>query len=426
MKRLVILGAAFLLAFAVAAPLSAAGRPLSATLSGDNEVPGPGDFDGSGSALVTLNPGAGKVCFDIEVADVDPIAAAHIHEGPAGVAGGVVVDFDVPANGLNGCVEGIAKALVNAIRNNPAAYYVNVHNAAFPAGALRGQLEPSPGTRVSPPSNRPAQVPGNPMYLALGDSWAWGQGATPGTESVNGYVGQLFVALRDALDCLPSGSPQPADGCRHLQLLNLARHGRGALPGVTSFHVITEQLPVAIPLLEARNGDANPRNDVEVITLHVGGNDVAGPIRRACLGGFSFDCVVAWLTEMGTFEAELEAVVSGLRAAAGPDTPIVLGTYDNPVPTCDLSLPPPDGFGPLAILLGEFVLEGVPAALVPPDGLDGVHTVIRRVAGPHGAEVADVFGTFDPADFVGGADCLHPTNTGHDKVTDAFLALLGG
>jgi lysophospholipase L1-like esterase len=169
---------------------------------------------------------------------------------------------------------------------------------------------------------------------------------------------------------------------------------------------------VAIPLLEARNHDANPRNNVEVVTLHVGGNDVSGPIQAACIFGSPEDCVIAFLTLMPAFEANLDSVVGQLRAAAGDDTAIVLGTYDNPVPYCDLARITG------AIELGAMVLEGTL------DGsLDGIHDVVRRVAATYDAEVAEVFGQLGAGDFVGGDDCLHPTDTGHDIVTDAFSSL---
>ena len=116
------------------------GRPLAATLTGAAEVPGPGDPDGSGSATVTLNEGQGEVCFQITVQDILPALAAHIHVGTTGVAGGVVVGLAPPTTGSSsGCV-GVDRDLIKAIRQNPAGYYVNVHNADFPAGAVRGQL----------------------------------------------------------------------------------------------------------------------------------------------------------------------------------------------------------------------------------------------------------------------------------------------
>jgi hypothetical protein len=139
MRRRTIVVVAVLAMLVAAVPAFAGGRPLSAELTGAAEVPGPGDPDGSGFAAITLNQGLGEVCFDMTVADVEPILAGHIHVGESGVAGPVVVNFDIPANGLSGCVAADAD-LIKDIRQNPELYYVNLHNASFPAGAVRGQL----------------------------------------------------------------------------------------------------------------------------------------------------------------------------------------------------------------------------------------------------------------------------------------------
>jgi len=119
------------------------GRPLSAILTGAAEVPGPGDPDGDGTALVTLNQGQGMVCFELVVSDITlPATAAHIHAGAAGVGGPVVVSLAAPdeTGVARGCREADPE-LIKAIRQTPEAYYVNVHTADFPAGAVRGQLE---------------------------------------------------------------------------------------------------------------------------------------------------------------------------------------------------------------------------------------------------------------------------------------------
>jgi hypothetical protein len=114
---------------------------LSATLSGANEVPGPADPDGSGSARITFVEGAENLCFDIAVRDIGAPTMAHIHTGAAGTGGGPpVVRLGTPVGGVaRGCVAA-PPAVVAAIRANPAAYFVNIHNAEFPAGAIRGQL----------------------------------------------------------------------------------------------------------------------------------------------------------------------------------------------------------------------------------------------------------------------------------------------
>jgi hypothetical protein len=112
------------------------GRPFTTTLTGAAEVPGPGDPDGSGTANLRINPGQREVCWTITVNDVDPITAAHIHSAPATEAGDVVV----PLNPFSGGCAVVDRDLARNIIKNPDAYYVNVHNEPFAAGALRGQL----------------------------------------------------------------------------------------------------------------------------------------------------------------------------------------------------------------------------------------------------------------------------------------------
>lgn len=116
------------------------GRPLTTTMSGAEEAPGPGDPDGTGTATITLNPGQSEVCFELAVANIAPATAAHIHKAPEGVPGPVVVGLTPPTSGSStGCVSA-ARELISDIIQTPSAYYINVHNADFPAGAVRGQL----------------------------------------------------------------------------------------------------------------------------------------------------------------------------------------------------------------------------------------------------------------------------------------------
>jgi hypothetical protein len=127
---------------ACASASSQGGKPLHADLSGANEVPVLGDPNGSGFAVVRVNPGQGTVCYDISVSNIDPVSAAHIHIGGAGVPGAVVVPLPPLGGQITGCTSGVDRDLAKAIMKSPEAYYVNVHNSAFPGGAARGQLEP--------------------------------------------------------------------------------------------------------------------------------------------------------------------------------------------------------------------------------------------------------------------------------------------
>lgn len=116
------------------------GRPLTATLTGAAEVPSPGDADGSGSAKVMLNHGQGQICYELKVSNIGTATLAHIHTGASNAAGPVLVTLEAPADGSSdGCVN-VDKDKIKAIMDNPAGYYINVHNAEFPDGAVRGQL----------------------------------------------------------------------------------------------------------------------------------------------------------------------------------------------------------------------------------------------------------------------------------------------
>ncbi len=140
---LVLLLVAILPGTAAAATRSSGGTTVLATvMTGAEEAPGPGDPDGFGFAVIALKPSTGQVCWFYTVRRVDPIAAAHIHVAPVGAPGPVVVPLG--ASGSRsfsiGCVSA-DPVVVAKIVADPDAYYVNVHNAAFQGGALRGQLD---------------------------------------------------------------------------------------------------------------------------------------------------------------------------------------------------------------------------------------------------------------------------------------------
>lgn len=146
MKKLLFSILVLALVALTAATVFAGGRPLSASLSGANEV-GVGDPDGSGTMNLTLNSGQEEICWNLDVQDIEAPTRAHIHQAPAGQNGGVIVFFFdlvvappilVP-DSLSGCVD-VSRDLIIEIRQNPEQYYINVHNDDYPGGAIRGQL----------------------------------------------------------------------------------------------------------------------------------------------------------------------------------------------------------------------------------------------------------------------------------------------
>lgn len=147
-----LLGSASIISTALAEPVAEGGRKFSTSMSGAEECNSSGtcnvgDTDGSATGSITVNVGQDRVCWEFtNVANVAPVNRGHIHKAPAGLNGGIVVDFFNVAAGTQGPLTGcttapLGKALLVDIIQNPEAYYLNLHNADFPAGAVRGQLE---------------------------------------------------------------------------------------------------------------------------------------------------------------------------------------------------------------------------------------------------------------------------------------------
>ena len=146
--------------FIAGAGAAEGGRTFRIALSGANEVPtNAHGNDDRGSVVLTINPGERTVCWRFGALTLTAGEAlphmAHIHRGPAGVAGPVVLTlFGMPLNAAptttptaptsyptgTVCVEKANRALLVDIFQNPSNYYVNMHNEQHPGGVVRGQL----------------------------------------------------------------------------------------------------------------------------------------------------------------------------------------------------------------------------------------------------------------------------------------------
>jgi hypothetical protein len=124
------------------------GRPLTVQMTGAAEAPGPGDPDGTGTASFQINAGQKQVCYELTAQKVATPTGAHIHRAPPGKAGPVVVPLDTPANGKSKNCATVTQELAKELIQTPEAFYVNIHNAEFPPGAIRGQLAKGPAAKA--------------------------------------------------------------------------------------------------------------------------------------------------------------------------------------------------------------------------------------------------------------------------------------
>jgi lysophospholipase L1-like esterase len=230
-----------------------------------------------------------------------------------------------------------------------------------------------------------------PVHIGLGDSVAAGSGAN---NSNTAYAPRLSRFLR-SVDCA-EGTPQ---ACARLQFADYS------VGGATSGDLISEQLNRALAEITARRIDGDPRNNVEFITITIGGNDLFQPVLEACGDGVNDNCKATITNVFGAYATNLAKILGTLRAEAR-GTEIAIMTYYNPLGACHLS-----HLAPLA----ELALEGI-------DGVQpGLNDLIRDIAaGVGGITVVETYGLLGEKDLVGADDCLHPADSGHLKIAKAF------
>ena len=245
-------------------------------------------------------------------------------------------------------------------------------------------------------------------YLSLGDSLSVGEqplgpdGAGVATD--RGYADQLLATARS---WYPNLHPVKL-GCRGETTASMIGGG------VCAYHH-GSQLAEAVAFLHAH------RKFVAFVTIDIGANDF--PCQD------SADCLAAGFTSIGN---NLPRILTGLRAAAGPSTPIVGSTiYD--------------------AILGAWLLgpEGQALATTSVPVFARVNDFLTSIYAAADMPVADVQGAFSTADFspVGGAGGLplnvvricqwtwvcapapygpdnHANEAGYAAIAQAFAAVL--
>ena len=135
---------------AFAAGTASAQTTFQAFLSGLGEVP-PNASPATGFGTVVLNAVQTQITVNESWSGLvgGSASASHIHTGPAGATGPVTFTFSSVPSATSGAIPqqvfSITAAQVTQLLLGNM--YMNVHNAGFPGGEIRGQLlVPEPGS----------------------------------------------------------------------------------------------------------------------------------------------------------------------------------------------------------------------------------------------------------------------------------------
>jgi len=229
-----------------------------------------------------------------------------------------------------------------------------------------------------------------PVYLALGDSLAVGVGAS--SPSTTGYVARAYGSLRT--------SERYRDG--GLDLMNVS------VAGATSADLVAAggQLDSAIAEITRRRDNGPAGDDVEIISVDIGGNDLLSLVapNSPCLESASVEpCRAAFGEVLSAIQANLGDTLLRLREAA-PDAIIVAVDLYNPY----------SGTGDLREPIAEI---GVGQA----NGVIGAVTADPDLR----VKTASVFQLFSGRGLQWVApDGIHPNDNGHAVIAEALLAAI--
>ena len=129
-------------------------------LTGGEEVP-PRDTRAQGQAIFQISPDETSVSYRLIAANIQNVTQAHIHLGPPGANGPIVVWLYPPAPPLQlipGRFQGVLEegvfteaVFMGPLEGEPFSVflghlragntYVNVHTSQFPPGEIRGQID---------------------------------------------------------------------------------------------------------------------------------------------------------------------------------------------------------------------------------------------------------------------------------------------
>src|SRR3990170_5468962 len=261
-------------------------------------------------------------------------------------------------------------------------------SAAAPFVALLAAACGRGGESAPPPDG----VSGPGAYIALGDSLSEGVGASVRGES------DFVSRVRDSL---------PGE----FELLNIGESGDTSGDLISHGH-----LDQAVDEVERRRDDDNADNDVKLVTLEIGGNDLLNIFFDLVLPGTCPSlaaslanprCVEALRDALDEFGPNLAAAIDRLQEA-NPDLPVALMTLYNPFSG---GLQPVDEIADLA-------LEGAEGTEFP----EGLNDIIRAEGREQGVILVDWFPLFEgKAGRYIYDDLIHPNDEGHRVMAEAVL-----